>query len=67
MRGFWPSESLSLLAAGSVEELSLDHDLGCDKRGTGYDVPLWIEEAVVLRGFQPPRIKVHSAHPTARQ
>jgi hypothetical protein len=30
-----------------VQELSLDHDLGDDARGTGYDVILWIEEAVV--------------------
>jgi len=29
-------------------EISLDHDLGDDDSGTGYDVVLWIEEAVVV-------------------
>ena len=46
--------------------VSLDHDLGDDERGTGYDVVLWIEVAVALRGFKPPRISVHSANSSAR-
>lgn len=33
----WPNEVIALLQAGLVEELSLDHDLGDDERGTGYD------------------------------
>ncbi len=44
-----------------MTELSLDHDLGDDAHGTGYDVLTWIEEAVAIRGFHPPRISVHSA------
>lgn len=53
----------------SVGELtvSLDHDLGDDARGTGYDVLAWIEEAVVTRGFRPPEIRIHTANPAARQ
>jgi hypothetical protein len=62
----WPEEVISLLRTGQVEELSLDHDLGDDARGTGYDVVLWIEEVVALSGFQPPRMKVHSANAAAR-
>ncbi|MGL1250664.1 cyclic-phosphate processing receiver domain-containing protein [Vibrio parahaemolyticus] len=31
--------------------MSLDHDLGDDEHGTGYDVVLWIEEAVELKVF----------------
>ena len=62
----WPEEATALLEEGKVEELSLDHDLGDDDRGTGYDVILWIEEAALSRGFKPPRIKVHSANPAAR-
>jgi len=50
-----------------VVEISLDHDLGNDERGTGYDVVLWIEEQVITKGFQPPVIKVHSANASARQ
>ena len=66
MRVYWPDEAIALLESGAVEELSLDHDLGDDERGTGYDVVLWIEEAVALRGFKSPRIAVHSANSSAR-
>lgn len=65
-RVYWPQEAISLLEAGGVEEISLDHDLGDDERGTGYDVLEWIEEAVVLKGFVPPVLRVHSANPAAR-
>ena len=63
----WPDEAIALLEQGVVEEISLDHDLGDDERGTGYDVVLWIERAVVERGFRPPRMRVHSANTSARQ
>jgi len=33
----WPDEAIAGLATGSVDELSLDHDLGDDSHGTGYD------------------------------
>lgn len=64
---YWPDEAIALLKTGDVEEISLDHDLGDDARGTGYDVIIWIEEAVALRGFQAPRIFVHSANISARK
>ena len=66
VRVYWPEEAIELLESGQVEEISLDHDLGDDERGTGYDVVVWIEEAVALRGFKPPRILVHSANSSAR-
>ena len=66
-RVYWPSEAITLLETGNVEEISLDHDLGDDERGTGYDVVLWIEEAVALRNFSPPKITVHSANSSARE
>lgn len=65
-RCFWPEEVIALLQTGNVTELSLDHDLGDDEHGTGYDVITWIEEAVVTANFIPPQIKVHSANPVAR-
>lgn len=65
VRAWWPDEVIALLETGQVSELSLDHDLGDDQRGTGYDVILWIEEAVALRGFVPPHIHVHSANSAA--
>jgi len=63
----WPDEVIELLNTGLVHELSLDHDLGDDIRGTGYDVLIWIEEQVMSNGFVPPSvIKVHSANPVAK-
>ena len=35
--------------------------------GTGYDEIVWIERAMVERGFEPPVIHVHSANSSARQ
>lgn len=61
----WPKEAIKLLKLGGVEEISLDHDLG-DEKITGYDVILWIEEKV-MKGFEPPIIKVHSANVSARK
>lgn len=66
-RVYWPDEAIAYLERGDVEIISLDHDLGDDERGTGYDVLLWIEEAVALRGFMPPAIRIHSANSSARQ
>lgn len=63
----WPDEAIKLLEAGGVTHLSLDHDLGDDQRGTGYDVLLWIERQVALQSFVPPEITIHSANPAARQ
>ena len=56
-----------MLQSGQVTDISLDHDLGDDEKGTGYDVVLWIEEAVAVRGFKAPNISVHSANSSARQ
>ncbi|MFL6658149.1 MAG: cyclic-phosphate processing receiver domain-containing protein [Massilia sp.] len=66
VRAYWPDEVIALLETGQVRELSLDHDLGDDVRGTGYDVVLWVEEAVALRGFIAPAMFVHSANSSAR-
>ncbi|HRE84538.1 MAG TPA: hypothetical protein PLN52_26090 [Opitutaceae bacterium] len=66
-RVYWPDEAVALLKRGAVTEISLDHDLGDDSRGTGYDVIAWIEEAVVTQGFQPPAIIIHSANPVGRE
>lgn len=66
VRCYWPNEVINYLKGGKVTELSLDHDLGDDKKGTGYDVLLWIEEQVFLNGFIPPKMMVHSANASAR-
>jgi hypothetical protein len=55
------------LQTGLVTHLSLDHDLGDDEAGTGYDVILWIEKEVFVNGFIPPEIKIHTANISARK
>ncbi|MFZ1291243.1 MAG: cyclic-phosphate processing receiver domain-containing protein [Melioribacteraceae bacterium] len=67
IRVYWPVEAIELLKTNKVEAISLDHDLGNDSKGTGYDVILWIEEAVATSNFVPPQIKVHSANVSARE
>lgn len=67
VRVCWPEEAIELLKTNRVIEISLDHDLGDDQRGTGYDVILWIEEAVMTQSFVPPKIIVHSSNASARQ
>lgn len=67
VRCYWPDEVISLLEAGGVDELSLDHDLGNDARGTGYDVLVWMERAVAERGFDPPRVHLHTQNVAGRQ
>ncbi len=66
IRVYWPAEAIALLATGSVTVISLDHDLGDDGIGTGYDVARWLEEQVVMHGFTPPEVRVHSANPVGR-
>lgn len=65
VRVYWPDEAIELLKSGNVEAISLDHDLGDDDRGKGYDVVLWIEDAVAMHGFKAPIITVHSANTSA--
>ena len=67
IRVYWPDEAIASLETGEVTEISLDHDLGYDDKGTGYDVVLWIEERVFSNGFMPPSVKVHSPNSSARQ
>jgi hypothetical protein len=55
------TEAIALLAAGNIEEISLDHDLGTKE--TGYDVALFIEHGAYDRTL--PRLKwsLHTASP----
>lgn len=64
-----PKQVINLLKKYDVDEVSLDHDLGDDNRiGTGYDVLLWIEEQVFTNPkFKCPKIKIHTANPSARK
>lgn len=66
-RCYWPEEVIEFLQQHQVQAISLDHDLGNDKRGTGYDVILWIENQVATAGFKPPVIYIHSANTSAKK
>lgn len=67
VRVFWPEEAIAWLKTEMVTEISLDHDLGDDDKGTGYDVILWIENEVMTNNFIPPQIHIHSANVSARR
>ena len=67
VRVYWPDEAIEYLKTGQVTEISLDHDLGDDERGTGYDVLLWLEREVIANYMAPPIIHIHTANPPARK
>jgi hypothetical protein len=60
------NDAIELLKRGNVTEISLDHDLGGDESGTGYDIILWIEKVVVEKNLIPPKIHIHTANISAR-
>ncbi|WP_019938420.1 cyclic-phosphate processing receiver domain-containing protein [Bordetella sp. FB-8] len=62
----WREETIALFETGTVTQISLDHDLGDDERGTSYDMLLWIEDAVFMRKFSPSSITIHSANAPAQ-
>jgi hypothetical protein len=66
VRVYWPKEAIILLRSGHVEEISLDHDLGDPHARTGYEVLLWIENAVATENFKPPKIRIHTENWSAR-
>ena|ERR1035438_2458744 len=63
----WPEDIYPLLKNNLISEISLDHDLGNDSRGTGYDILNYIEKILIENHIQPPKIYVHTQNPVARQ
>ena len=61
-----PEEAIKLLKTGAVTDPSVDRDPGNERRGTGYDIVLWVEEAVATSGFVPPKMTSHSSNASAR-
>jgi hypothetical protein len=64
-----PDAAIELLEENEVGLISFDHDLGFEgeRELSGYTVLLWIEEAVALRGYEPPEMLVHSANPPGHE
>jgi hypothetical protein len=58
-------DAIQILSEQEVNHVSLDHDLGPEENGTGYDVLLWIEEQVATAGYRPPIISIHTANTSA--
>ena len=76
-------EAVGILADGQVAEISLDYDLNLeavattpcgisiatsnDDAPTGYDVALWIEDAVSNGRIPAPTMSCHSTNPAGKQ
>lgn len=56
-------EAIDALTIGGVSVISLDHDLGDEANGTGYDVAKFIEEGAFHGTLAPIETKIHSANP----
>ena len=62
------ADAMIQLADRQVTHLSLDHDLGPESAGTGYDVCRWLEETVANDPtFPMPVVTLHTANPVGRQ
>jgi len=69
--GSWPGmvwvktawAAINRLKDGNVSYISLDHDLGPDKAGTGADVARWIEEQAFLNQIPKLVWNCHSKNP----
>lgn len=59
-------EAIDLLVSGVVTAISLDHDLGVEHNGTGYDVACYIEQAAYNDTLAPIEVTIHSANPVGR-
>jgi hypothetical protein len=58
---FTAQAAIAALETGTVEKVSLDHDLGPEwQTGNGYMVAKWIEEAAYLRRIPKLEWYVHS-------
>lgn len=66
----WPQDVIWYMVSYGpwIDEISLDHDLGNDYIGTGYDVLKWIEERVYYNSsFYVPKINLHTDNSVGRQ
>jgi hypothetical protein len=61
------TDAIEQLRSSRVEEISLAHEIGDDEEGNGQTVLLWIEQAVLVGGYRPPIITIHSARGAARR
>ena len=55
-------ETIALLQKGNVEAISLDHDLGPEEAGNGYQVAKWIEQSAFNGSIPRLTWHIHSAN-----
>jgi len=67
VRAHTAQDAIEWLQEREVSHISLDHDLGSEEAGTGYDVLKWIEREVAMAGYEPPHMTIHSANPVGRK
>lgn len=68
LRVYTAPAAIAALETGTVEHISLDHDLGLlPEEGCGYDVAVWIEEAAYLNKIPRLTWAIHSANPVGRK
>ncbi len=53
-------DAIDFLESGGVTDISLDHDLGDEENGTGYDVAKWIEEQAFYHKLPKLIWRIHS-------
>lgn len=59
--------AIALLDTGRVDRISLDHDLGPEEAGTGYQVARHIEEGAYFMTIPALAWAIHSANPVGRK
>lgn len=67
VRVFTAHEAIALLKTGTVDVISLDHDLGPPEAGDGYEVAKWIEAEAFAGTLKRLVWSVHSANPAGRR
>lgn len=60
------ADAIALIAGGGVLRISLDHDLGAESAGTGYDVAKAIEAMAFHGTIARLEVLVHTANPVGR-
>lgn len=59
-------QTIAFLITNTIVEISLDHDLGDDDQGTGYDIACWIEKQAYEGTLKKLKWNIHSANPIGR-
>ncbi len=62
-RAYTAEQAIELISSNTVTEISLDHDLGPEEAGTGYDVACFIEKSAAEGWLNKLVWNIHSQNP----